>query len=61
MAGVGNVFHVEFGLNETKLTQALESHRWREAERIILDNSQSSFLDEGQNLDSFLDVGRMSF
>ena len=46
MAGPG-VFHVEFGINETDLTRALEVRHYQEAERIIQDNSYSSYLDEG--------------
>ena len=48
MAGLGNIFHVEFGINETTLTRALEEEKWVEAERIISENSHSSFLNEGQ-------------
>ena len=41
------MFHVAFGINETELTRALEQRQWNRAENIILDNSGSSFLDEG--------------
>ncbi|ESO85757.1 hypothetical protein LOTGIDRAFT_235723 [Lottia gigantea] len=41
------VFHVEFGINDTQLTRALEQGNYASAERYILENSQSSYLDEG--------------
>ncbi|KAK6171501.1 hypothetical protein SNE40_019678 [Patella caerulea] len=41
------VFHVEFGINDTQLTRALEQGNYASAERFILDNSQPSYLDEG--------------
>ncbi|XP_071112304.1 uncharacterized protein [Haliotis cracherodii] len=44
MAGV---FHVEFGFNDTDLTRALEQGNYASAERLILDNVNPSFLDEG--------------
>ena len=42
-----NIFHVEFGLNETELTQALESCRYDLAERLIRETTSASYLDEG--------------
>ena len=42
-----NVFHVEFGLNETALTRALESERYDLAEKLIRDTTSASYLDEG--------------
>ena len=47
MAGLG-VFNVVFGINETKLTQSLEQRRYPEAEQIILQNRNASYLDEGR-------------
>ena len=47
MAGPG-VFHVEFGINETKLTQLLERRRYAEAEKLIEVNTNASYLDEGK-------------
>ena len=46
MAGPG-VFHVEFGINETKLTQLLERRRYNEAANLIQENTNPSYLDEG--------------
>ena len=46
MAGPG-VFHVEFGINETKLTRSLEQRNYKEAEKIIKECSNQTFLDEG--------------
>ena len=43
----GFVFHVEFGMNETALTQALEAQKWMLAEKLILDCQNASYLDEG--------------
>lgn len=43
----GFVFHVEFGMNETKLTQALEAENWALAEKLILECQNASYLDEG--------------
>ena len=42
-----NIFHVEFGLNETELTQALESCRYDLADRLIRETTSASYLDEG--------------
>lgn len=41
------VFHVEFGMNDTPLTQALEQGNYASAERLILDCPNSSYLDDG--------------
>ncbi len=49
MAGPG-VFHVEFGINETPLTQLLERRKFRDAEKMIIENNNASFLDEGITL-----------
>ncbi|CAH1799334.1 unnamed protein product [Owenia fusiformis] len=46
MAGPG-VFHVEFGINETQLTRALELHHYDEAEQMIEDCTNATYLDEG--------------
>jgi len=43
----GGVFHVEFGINETPLTRALESDSYPTAERLIRENVNPSYLDEG--------------
>ncbi|XP_071135639.1 uncharacterized protein [Mytilus edulis] len=43
----GGVFHVEFGINETSLTRALESGSYGAAERLIRENINPSYLDEG--------------
>jgi hypothetical protein len=43
----GGVFHVEFGINETTLTRALESDSYPTAERLIRENVNPSYLDEG--------------
>ncbi|XP_069133563.1 uncharacterized protein [Argopecten irradians] len=43
----GGVFHVEFGINETSLTRALEQGNFVTAEKLIRDASNPSFLDEG--------------
>ena len=45
MAGGG--FHVEFGINETALTQSLEKGEFAVAENIIRENRNPSYLDEG--------------
>ena len=42
------VFHVEFGMNDTPLTQALEQGNYASAERLILDCPNSSYLDDGE-------------
>ncbi|XP_013399804.1 uncharacterized protein LOC106165962 [Lingula anatina] len=42
-----NVFHVEFGINETELTQALELQHYSRAEQLIRNTSSASYLDEG--------------
>ena len=47
MAGHGAVFHVEFGINETQLTRAIESKQFDRAAQIVRENSFTSFLDEG--------------
>ena len=47
MAGPG-VFHVEFGINETILTRALERGQFELAEKIIREAANPSFLDEGK-------------
>ena len=51
MANAANVhvFHVEFGLNDTVLTRALEDQNYTTAERLILENAHTSFLDEGRS------------
>ncbi|CAL1540007.1 unnamed protein product [Lymnaea stagnalis] len=41
------VFHVEFGMNETPLTQALEQGNCATAERLILECPNASYLDDG--------------
>ncbi|XP_005088886.1 uncharacterized protein LOC101858747 [Aplysia californica] len=41
------VFHVEFGMNETPLTQALEQGDFAVAERIIVDCPNATYLDDG--------------
>ena len=38
---------VEFGMNETSLTLAIEARNYQLAEEIILQKSHTSFLDEG--------------
>lgn len=43
----GNVFHVQFGFNDTPLTRALESGNYTIAEKIILATTNPSSLDEG--------------
>lgn len=43
----GGVFHVEFGINDTVLTRALENRKYSAAEAIIRDNTNPSYLDEG--------------
>ncbi|XP_060076255.1 uncharacterized protein LOC132555891 [Ylistrum balloti] len=43
----GGVFHVEFGINETNLTRALEQGNFVTAEKLIRDTNNPSFLDEG--------------
>lgn len=45
MAGGG--FHVEFGINETTLTQSLEKGEYALAESLIRENANPSYLDEG--------------
>ncbi|KAK7107611.1 uncharacterized protein [Littorina saxatilis] len=44
---MAHVFHVEFGINDTPLTRALENGNYASAERIILDCVNPSCLDEG--------------
>ncbi|KAL8599016.1 hypothetical protein ACOMHN_006825 [Nucella lapillus] len=44
---MAHVFHVEFGINETALTRALENGNYASAERLILDCVNPSYLDEG--------------
>jgi hypothetical protein len=44
MAGV---FHVQFGINETRLTQALEYGEFDVAEKMINDCTSATYLDEG--------------
>lgn len=41
------VFRVEFGMNETPLTQALEQGNYATAERLILECPNASYLDDG--------------
>ncbi|KAJ8315818.1 hypothetical protein KUTeg_007968 [Tegillarca granosa] len=43
----GGVFHVEFGINETPLTRALENGNFVSAEKFIRENNVPSYLDEG--------------
>ncbi|KAK3098584.1 hypothetical protein FSP39_020939, partial [Pinctada imbricata] len=43
----GGVFHVEFGINDTQLTRALEKNNFVTAEKLIRDTTQASYLDEG--------------
>nr|XP_022289585.1 uncharacterized protein LOC111101404 [Crassostrea virginica]XP_022289586.1 uncharacterized protein LOC111101404 [Crassostrea virginica]XP_022290650.1 uncharacterized protein LOC111102275 [Crassostrea virginica]XP_022290652.1 uncharacterized protein LOC111102275 [Crassostrea virginica] len=43
----GGVFHVEFGINDTILTRALENKQYSAAETIIRENTNPSYLDEG--------------
>lgn len=43
----GGVFHVEFGINDTVLTRALENKQYSVAETIIRENTNPSYLDEG--------------
>ena len=43
----GGIFHVEFGINETPLTRALEGGQYTHAERLIRENLNPSYLDEG--------------
>lgn len=47
-----NIFHVQFGLNETELTQALESCQYDLAERLIREATSASYLDEGTNFNN---------
>ena len=47
MAAGANVFHVEFGFNDTQLTRALEAGQYAEAERIVFARAHTSYLDEG--------------
>ena len=50
----GGVFHVEFGINDTILTRALENKQYSAAETIIRENTNPSYLDEGQdNLNNY--------
>lgn len=44
---MAHVFHVEFGINDTDLTRALENGNYASAERLILDCTNPSYLDEG--------------
>jgi len=46
----GGVFHVEFGINETPLTRALERGNFVTAEKYIRDTLNPSYLDEGNIL-----------
>ena len=46
MAGPG-VFHVEFGINETRLTQLLEKRKFKDAEKVVRENNNPSYLEEG--------------
>ncbi|BFZ24902.1 hypothetical protein BsWGS_27941 [Bradybaena similaris] len=41
------VFHVEFGINDTPLTRALEQGNYATAERLILECPNASYLDDG--------------
>ena len=43
----GFMFHVEFGMNETPITHALEQNDWPSAERLIRECQNGSFLDDG--------------
>lgn len=45
-----HVFHVEFGMNDTPLTHALKARNYAKAKQLILAHSQSSYLDEGEEL-----------
>lgn len=45
---MAHVFHVEFGINDTSLTRALENGNYASAERLILDCVNPSYLDEGK-------------
>lgn len=45
----GGVFHVEFGINETPLTRALEQGNFVTAEQLIRESTIPSSLDEGNN------------
>ena len=44
---MANVFHVEFGINDTPLTRALEQGNYTTAERLIVECTNPSYLDEG--------------
>lgn len=44
---MAHVFHVEFGINDTPLTRALENGNYASAERLILECTNPSYLDEG--------------
>ena len=55
MAG-HNVFHVEFGINETELSRALEERDYSKARQLLLDNSNTSYLDEGQSINYVLNI-----
>ncbi|XP_041353896.1 uncharacterized protein LOC121371803 isoform X2 [Gigantopelta aegis] len=44
---MANVFHVEFGINDTPLTRALEHGNYTTAERVIVECTNPSYLDEG--------------
>lgn len=44
---MADVFHVEFGMNETPLTTALENQDWDTAEHIILNTNDVAYLNEG--------------
>ena len=46
-AAHGHVFHVEFGINDTELTRALEVGNYAMAKKLIVDNAHTSYLDEG--------------
>lgn len=47
---MAHVFHVEFGINETPLTRALENGNYASAEKLILDCVNPSYLDEGKHV-----------
>ena len=45
----GFVFHVEFGMNETLLTRALEEGNWALAEHHMINSPTASYLDDGNS------------
>lgn len=47
-AAVNHVFHVAFGINGTDLTQVLLNQDFETAEKIILDSTVTSYLNEGK-------------